>query len=155
MHPYCCRMHCREQAEQYFIAYNPYHLKTFLWGICRQRRPRSDCTSVQSDQALHCLLTELILVLKRSWKNEFAGRLPTLLFLYAQKIYFHMMWVINNSCRTGLTSIQSEQFDSTGRAADKRVMWIFTIFDLNIWTPHLLTISPLKLNKSTLLSKGV
>ena len=29
-------------------------------GICRQQRPRSDCTDVstQSDRGLHCLLTE-------------------------------------------------------------------------------------------------
>ena len=27
-------------------------------GICRQRRPRSDCASAQSDQGLRCLLTE-------------------------------------------------------------------------------------------------
>ena len=27
-------------------------------GICGQRRPRSACTSAQSDQGLHCLLTE-------------------------------------------------------------------------------------------------
>ena len=29
-------------------------------GICGQRGPRSDCASAQSDQDLHCLLTELI-----------------------------------------------------------------------------------------------
>ena len=27
-------------------------------GICGQRRPRSDCASAQSDQGLHCPLTE-------------------------------------------------------------------------------------------------
>ena len=27
-------------------------------GICRQGRPRSDCTSVQSDPGLHCQQTE-------------------------------------------------------------------------------------------------
>ena len=27
-------------------------------SICRQRRPRSDCASAQSDQGLHCPLTE-------------------------------------------------------------------------------------------------
>ena len=27
-------------------------------NICRQRRPRSDCPSTQSDQGLHCPLTE-------------------------------------------------------------------------------------------------
>ena len=27
-------------------------------GICGQQRPRSACASMQSDQGLHCLLTE-------------------------------------------------------------------------------------------------
>ena len=29
-------------------------------AICGQRRPRSACASPQSDQGLHCLLTELL-----------------------------------------------------------------------------------------------
>ena len=32
--------------------------KNVSLGICRQRRPRSACTSVQSDQGLHCPQTE-------------------------------------------------------------------------------------------------
>ena len=30
-----------------------------VFGICGQRRPRSACASAQSDQGLHCPLTEL------------------------------------------------------------------------------------------------
>ena len=32
--------------------------KNLSLGICRQQRPRSACASAQSDQGLHCMLTE-------------------------------------------------------------------------------------------------
>ena len=34
-------------------------MKVSLQGLCRQRRPGSDCASAQSDQGLCCLLTNI------------------------------------------------------------------------------------------------
>ena len=43
-------------------------------GKCRQRRPRSDCASVQSDQGLRCPLTELLATTECIIEEQMPGR---------------------------------------------------------------------------------
>ena len=57
----------RAEIRKIFIRYPLLSRGMDIWtvsyenlflGMCGQQRPRSDCASMQSDQGLHCLLTE-------------------------------------------------------------------------------------------------
>ena len=68
-------------------------------GICGQRRPRSACTSTQSDQGLHCLLTESYDTTecmngeqRLGWYFEHVQESRNLHICACWKALFHLMW---------------------------------------------------------------
>ena len=86
-----------------------YHLgqsmpKKVCWGVCGQRRRRSDCASAQSDQSLRCPLAESLgsiewYLLKRSKISDHTVRMRGLTLVCAVRIchdgplsYEHDIW---------------------------------------------------------------
>ena len=67
-------------------------------GMCAQRRIRSAWASAQSDQSLRCALNGWLRIqafLKRTMKTLVSGRMPRLIWVFAGRTVFLLVW----SCR--------------------------------------------------------
>ena len=60
--------------KEVFKSFKPRHSETCLSGVCGQRRPRSACASAQSDQSLHCPLTEALDTTECMNEEQIPGR---------------------------------------------------------------------------------
>ena len=69
--------------------------ETVSLDICLQRRPRSDCTSMQSNQGLHCLLTIFAYYRMYEWRAKarmilhiYTGWFESAHFSYVRRHFF-------------------------------------------------------------------
>ena len=109
-------------------------------GICVQRRPRSACVSAQSDQGLHCLLTESLDTTEYEWRARAAWY-----FTHAQDDNLRILYISEGTYSLGaaqilfvITSAQRRHSEYQRREFENAVFVIavyiplFTLFRIGI-----------------------